>query len=202
MINRFFFFLLTFCSATSYAQQFAYEFWHEGKAVLESNDTLRGFVKYDLQNDIIQVKAANQLQSFTARKVLFVEIFDASVKRYRQFYSLPYSPNNTYKSPKFFELLCEGKITLLSRENIELRTYNSNFSYYGTVTQQVMVYKYYLLKPNGAIEDFVGKKSDWLRLMDNKEKDVRDFAKDNRLDFEEKYELIRIIDYYNSLAKK
>ncbi len=201
-MSRVVFFCFLLITTASSAQQFAFEFWHEGKVVLESSDTLRGFVKYDLQNDIIQVKANGQLQSFTARKVLLVEIFDASVKRYRQFYSLPYSPNNTYKSPKFFELLSEGKITLLSRENVELRTYNSNFSYYGTVTQQVMVYKFYLLKPSGALDDFVGKKADWLKLMEDKEKLVKDFAKDNHLDFEDKYELTRIVDYYNSLVKK
>ncbi len=186
---------------TIWAQQFAFELWHEGKVVLESTDTLRGLVKYDQQSDIIQVKSNGHLQSFTARKILFVEIFDAGAKRYRQFYSLPYSPNNTYKTPYFFELICEGKITLLSREKVEYRTVSSVNYYYGTTTRLVLVNTYFLLKSDGYISEFIGRKADWLRLMEDRDKEVKGFARDNKLDFDEKYELARIIEYYNSLVK-
>ncbi len=187
------------------AQQFSFELWHEGKAVLESGDTLRGILKYeqsqDYKGDLLQVKIRGQLQSYSPRKILFFEIFDSSAKRYRQFYSLPYSENNTYKSPVFFELLCEGKITVLYREKLEYRTTSSPYAYYGTTTRLVLVNVYYLLKPDGTITDFTGRKSDWLRLMDGREKEVKGFAKDNRLEFDNKYELARIIEYYNSIVK-
>jgi hypothetical protein len=195
-----FFIMLT--SSFVHAQQFAYELWHEGKIVLESNDTIKGLVKYDMQSDLLQVKAKNQLESFTARKVLFFEIFDSTVKRYRQFYSLPYSQNNTYKTPVFFELLSEGKLTLLTREKLEYRTVSSGYYYYGNYTRLVMINQFFLLKPNGNIEEFIGKKNDWLGLMENKEEDVKAFAKENRLDFDDKYELTRIVEYYNSLFPK
>lgn len=186
----------------SSAQQFPFEFWHEGKIVLESNDTLKGLVKYDLQNDLLQLKVKNQLQSYAARKVLFFEIFDQSAKRYRQFYSLPYSQNNTYNTPTFFELLTEGKLTVLTREKLEYRTVSSSF-YYGTYTRLVLVHTYFLLKPNGKIEEVSNpKKNDWLALMETKEDEVKSFAKQNRLDFDNKYELTRIIEYYNSLFQK
>ncbi|MFM8912720.1 MAG: hypothetical protein ACKOE6_07385, partial [Flammeovirgaceae bacterium] len=114
-MNRAFIFFLVCFSTVAKAQQFPFEFWHEGKIVLETSDTLRGLVKYDLQNDLLQLKVKNQLESFTARKVLFFEIFDQSAKRYRQFFSLPYSQNNTYNTPTFFELVAEGKLTVLTR---------------------------------------------------------------------------------------
>jgi hypothetical protein len=184
------------------AQQFAYELWHEGKIVLESSDTINGLVKYDMQNDLLQVKAKNKLESFAARKVLFFEIFDTTVKRYRQFYSLPYSQNNTYKTPVFFELLSEGKLTLLTREKLEYRTVSSPYYYYGNYTRLVMTNQFFLLKPNGKIEEFIGKKNDWLSVMENKETEVREFAKENRLEFDDKYELTRIVEFYNSLFAK
>ncbi|MCX8491340.1 MAG: hypothetical protein ORN54_09760 [Cyclobacteriaceae bacterium] len=194
-----FFFIISFAAS---AQQYGFELWHEGKIVLETSDTIKGLVKYDIQNDLIQVKKQNKLESFTVRKVLAFEIFDTSVKRYRQFYSLPYSQNNTYKTPLFFELLCEGKLTVLAREKLEYKTVSSPFYYYGTYSTLVLVNQYYLLKPNGAIEDFDGRKSDWLASMENKKTEVREYAKTNRLDFDDKYELIRIVDYYNSLFVK
>lgn len=189
-------------SFSSQAQQFAFELWHEGKVVLETSDTLKGLVKYDMQSDLLQVKLKNQLESFTARKVLFFEIFDSTVKRYRQFYSLPYSANNTYKTPIFFELLSEGKLTLLTREKLEYRTVSSSYNYYGTYTRLVLVNQFFLLKPNGNIEEFMGKKSDWLSAMESKGAEVKEFAKQNRLDFENKYELTRLVEYYNSLFAK
>lgn len=187
----------------SSAQQFPFEFWHEGKIVLESSDTLKGLVKYDLQNDLLQLKRASQLESYSARKVLFFEIFDQSAKRYRAFYSLPYSQNNTYNTPTFFELLAEGKLTVLTREKLEYRTVSSSFYYYGTYTRLVLVHTYFLLKPNGKIEEIPNpKRNDWLALMENKTDEVKSFAKENRLDFDDKYELIRIVEYYNSLFQK
>jgi hypothetical protein len=187
-------------SVAASAQQFPFEFWHEGKIVLETSDTLRGLVKYDLQNDLLQLKIKNQLESFTARKVLFFEIFDQSAKRYRQFYSLPYSQNNTYNTPTFFELVAEGKLTVLTREKLEYRTVSTGFYYYGNYTRLVLVNTYFLLKPNGKIEEFNNpRRKDWLELMKNKEDDVVAFAKENRLDFDDRFELTRIIEYFNSL---
>lgn len=192
-------FLVCFSAAAS-AQQFPFDFWHEGKIVLETSDTLRGLVKYDLQNDLLQLKIKNQLESYTARKVLFFEIFDQSAKRYRQFYSLPYSQNNTYNTPTFFELVAEGKLTVLTREKLEYRTVSTGFYYYGNYTRLVLVNTYFLLKPNGKIEQINNpRRRDWLDLMKNKEDDVVAFAKENRLDFDDKFELTRIIEYYNSL---
>jgi hypothetical protein len=201
-VKRYIFFIFFIISFAAAAQQYAFELWHEGKVVLETSDTIKGLLKYDIQNDFLQVKKQNKLESFTARKVLAFEIFDASVKRYRQFYSLPYSQNNTYKTPVFFELLCEGKLTVLAREKLEYRTVSSPFYYYGTYSTLVLVNQFYLLKPNGLIEDFVGRKSDWLAAMENREAEVREYAKVNRLDFDDKYELVRIVDYYNSLFVK
>lgn len=192
--------VFVYFSVAAHAQQFSFEFWHEGKIVLETSDTLRGLVKYDLQNDMLQLKVRNQLESYTARKVLFFEIFDQSAKRYRQFFSLPYSENNTYNTPTFFELVAEGKLTVLTRERLEYRTVTTGFYYYGNYTRLVLVNIYFLLKPNGKIEQLNNpRRRDWLELMKNKEDDVVTFAKENRLDFDDKFELTRIIEYFNSL---
>ena len=195
-------FIFGFISMPSMAQQFSFEFWHSGKAVLDSGDTLRGALKYDMSNDILQVEVDRKLESFTSRKVLYFEIFDETVKRYRSFYSLPYSQGAQYKVPTFFELLEEGKLTVLCRELLEYRTTSSPFYFYGNVNRLVLINKYFILKENGELDEFGGKKNDWLDMMRPKSDDVEKFAKKNRLDFDDKYELGRIISYYNSLFKK
>jgi predicted glycosyltransferase involved in capsule biosynthesis len=196
------FFILGCIALPLTGQQFASDFWHSGRTVLDSGDTLRGSIKYDMQNDILQVQVDKKLGSFTARKVLLFEIFDETVKRYRTFYSLPYSQAGQYKAPVFFELLEEGKLTVLCRESLEYRTTSSSFYYYGNYTRLVLVNKYFILKENGDIEEFTGKKHDWYELMRAKANEVESYVKSNRLDFDDKYELGRIIAFYNSLYKK
>jgi hypothetical protein len=194
------FFVVYLFSVSSFAQTFPFDLWHEGKIVLESGDTIKGSVKYNLQ-DLLQIKHQSRMESYSARKVVFFEIFDDFYKRYRQFYSLPYSPTGGYKSPTFFESLSEGRITVLTREKIEYRTYSSPYyGYGGYSSRMVLVNIYYLLRENGNIEEFSGRKNDWYALMGQKENDIHDYVKENKLDFDRKYDLKRIIDYYNSLS--
>lgn len=193
--------LFTAISTLSIAQRnWPSELWHDGKVVLLDGDTLKGQVKYDFQLNTVQfVINDRKAEIYHARKVLYFEIFDETVHRYRKFFVLPYSNPSNYKAPVFFELLVEGRITLLSREFLEYRTYNSAF-YGGSYSRLVQTYDYFLLKEDGTIEDFRGNKNDLLALMGNKGKEVEKYVKANRLDFDEKYDVARIVAYYNSLA--
>lgn len=182
------------------AQQFPSDLWHEGKIVLlEGADTLIGKVKYDLQQDLIQYTAnAQTIEAYSAKKVLFFEIFDNTVHKYRSFYALPYTTQSGYRAPVFFELLEEGKLTLLAREAIETKSYSSMY-YYGSYTRQILVYRYFFLDENGMITEFNGNKKDLLELMGKKAEAVEDFMKVNRLKLDEKYDFAQIVKYYNSL---
>ncbi|MFZ9982512.1 MAG: hypothetical protein ACO3FI_10835 [Cyclobacteriaceae bacterium] len=183
------------------AQQFPFEFWHEGRAILESGDTLKGKIKYDPQNDLIQLERNSKFETLTSRKIIFYEIFDAQQNNYRQFFALPYSPSGGYKTPSFFELLAEGKITLLCKESVEYRSSNAGF-YYGSVSRLVLVYKYFLLKEDGTIERVNGAKNDFIDMMGSRAEEVRKYMKANRLGLERKEEIGRVISYYNSLHRK
>ena len=192
--------------------EFPEDVWHEGKIVLDSRDTLRGYVKYSLQNDLVQFQANSQIKTYTTRKIFFFEIYDKSVKDYRQFYSLPYAIKGQYKTPTLFELLVEGKMTLLAREAIEYKTFSSPY-FYGTYTQAVLVHKYFFLKDDGSIELFNGKKNDLLDRMGARGDDVEQYIKDNHLDYsnyttydinggqDRKRDLVRIVQFYNSFFK-
>lgn len=184
------------------AQRWSFEYWHDGKVVLDVGDTLPGKIKYSIDQDIIQVESKGVLKSFTARKAVFYEIFDAVTGRYRQFYSLPFSPNNSYKSPTFFELLTEGKLTLLTREALENQTTNSGYYGYGGYSRIVLVNKYYVLNDKGDIQAFSGKKNDLFMLMQSRESEIKKFIKTSRLDSDNKSDLTRIFAYYNTLYQK
>lgn len=188
-----------FMSLLVYGQQFPFEYWHDGKIVLESGDTLKGSIKYDLQNDLVQFSKGAKLESFTARKMTYFEIFDQTSRHYRQFYSIPYATSGAYKAPVIFELLTEGKMTLLCRESVEYRSYSNSFYSYGMSTRMVLVYNYFMLQENGNIEPFIGKRNDLLRLMGNESTKVEKYIKANKLDITDRNEFTQIVQYYNSL---
>ena len=191
--------LISVLTIETYSQRWPFEYWHEGKMVLESGDTLKGKIKYDINSDIIQLDQNNHLQSFTARKLIYYEIWDATTSRYRQFYSIPYAPTGGYKTPIFFELLAEGKVTLLSREALEYKTTSAGYYAYRSVSQLVLVDKYFTLSDKGQVETFSGKKNDLLALMTKREEEVKRFIKSNKIDLDYKYEMARVFNYYNSL---
>jgi hypothetical protein len=182
------------------AQKWPFEVWHEGKIVLLEGDTLHGLVKYDLMKDLVQhTIQGRQAEVYTARKVLYFEIFDKSVNKYRRFFALPFNNTTGYKAPVFFELLEEGKITLLSREFLETK---SSFSAYypGSYSRVVLSNKYFFMKENGDIAEFTGNKHDLLEMMRNREDEVDKFIKSNHLRYEEKYDFAKIVAFYNSLS--
>lgn len=194
--------LVLVITSLSAKAQWAFELWHEGKVVLATGDTLRGQVKYDLQQDIIQfTDKRGTVEAFSARKVLVCEIFDTTVGSYRQFYSLPYTATSGYRTPVFFELIAEGKLTVLSREKLENQTTTSPY-YYGSFSRTVLVNKYFMLKENGDIVDFSTRKNDFLQLVGRHADIMNGFMKDNKLQLDDKKELAQIINYYNSLFKK
>ena len=120
-----------------YTQDFPSELWHKGKVVLLSEDTIFGKVKYDLQNDAIQINVRNVLQTYSARKILYFEIFDETIDSYRHFYALPYNVQKNYEIPLLFEVLYEGQLSLLCREevvteSVPQNSYSPYGSYYGS----------------------------------------------------------------------
>ena len=184
------------------AQRWSFEYWHEGRVVLESGDTLVGKIKYEIDKDLIQLDAKGSLQSLTSRKVIFYSFHDAVTGRFRQFYSIPFSANGGYKAPVFFELLSEGKLSLLAREALETRSYSTGYYGYGGINRVVLVDKYFVLDEKGNINSISDKKNEVLGLMKLREDEIRRFMRSNNINLNYKPDMVRTFSYYNSLFKK
>jgi len=186
-----------------YAQEFPSDFWHKGKIVLVDGDTISAKLKYDLTRDLVQVEIDNRIVTVGAKKAHYFEIFDVTTDRYRQFYSIPYSLSPGYKTPIFFEVVMEGKLTLLCREYLTKQTsYNS--SYYwsgGSFTRTILAYEYYFLNSKGEITYFEEKKRDLLNIMKDRSPQIKQFIKEYNLKLDKKGDLARITAYYNGLIE-
>lgn len=193
--------ILLSLSLSGVAQRFSSEVFHEGFLVTTGKDTLKGQLKYDLEANILTLLHAGKTWSYSSQKIFYFEIFDKILNNYRQFYSIPFNVNFDYKIPIFFEVVYEGKLSLLRREQIIIQSTNSTSAYWGggTVRQNIIEYSYYFLNENGKITFFNGRKKDLIKFMSKKETEVKQFIKENRLETDNAADLIRITAFYNSI---
>ena len=205
-INKIIFVLLLLSiSMKGWSQDFPSEYWHSGKLVLMDEDTLYGKIKYDLDNDLIQVEQNQVIKTYSAKKIFYFEIFDETVDNYRHFYSLPYKVQPNYEVPLLFEVLFEGDLSLLCREEIvteNVQSYNYNPYYYSPNygnTRTKLKYNYYFLNKNGDITLYSLKKGDLLVFFKGKEQAVNKYMKKNNLRHDRMRDLVRITAYYNAL---
>lgn len=192
---------LLVCGAAR-AQYFPSEYWHDGWLVSDDGDTLRGELKYDLTNDLVQVKGRDRINAYSSRKILYIEFYDKTTESYRQFYSLPYAVNYDYKVPMLFELLYEGELSLLARESIVQETVPAVQSYAlggFNQTRQRLDYSFYFLDKKGNIRLYSGKKPELQDAMRDRWSEVKPFMKKNRLSPDKIRDLVRIVAFYNSV---
>ncbi len=197
--------LILFCfflgaSILSKGQEFASDIFHEGFLVTTNKDTLRGALKYDMPSNLVYMIDQGKINTYSSQKIFYFEIFDASVDNYRQFYSLPFKVGISYKIPIIFELQYEGPFSLLTREAIIQESTPSTGTYWGgSYTRLRLVYSYYFVDKKGKITFFTGKKKELLNLMKDKQKYVKEYMKEYKLQVDELQDLIRVTAFYNSI---
>lgn len=188
-----------------FAQYFPSEVWHEGKLTLLSGDEIKGKIKYNLETDLAQVNIDNTIQTYSARKILFFEIFDETTSRYRQFYALPYDIRPSYKVPMLFEVLYENTVTLLCREvvvqeNVPQYSYYSYYNYGNRFASRYRLdYEYFFLDKEGGIVKYNQKKEGLYEILHNNSSALEKYIKEHKLKPDRQRDLVRITAYYNSL---
>jgi hypothetical protein len=195
--------------ATVYAQngQFPSQVWHKGNIYLTDGVSLSGLIKYDLENNLVQLQTET-VDTFTASNVSNFEIFDEIFGGLRRFYSLPYAINGEYEIPTFFEVLTEGNaIALLCREYIATDTRGmSNWGPMGMNPfwgpQNNFGYRLdfnYFFFINGSLKRYSLKKKDLFDMLSGHDEEIDLFMRKNRLEHDKRGDLLRITAYYNDL---
>ena len=62
----------------------------------------------DFENQSIQLDDGETLKAFNVNNLFFFEIYDETIKDYRQFYSLMYEVGFEYNIPVLFEFVIDG----------------------------------------------------------------------------------------------
>jgi hypothetical protein len=208
---KLYFILIFVCLSTlSWAQsrnQFPSQIWHKGTLNLADGSTTSGLVKYDLESNLVQLQAETVI-TFTASNVTSFDIYDETYNGFRKFYSLPYALNGDYETPVFFEVLIQGEyIALLCREFIATDNRGMNNwagigmnPFWGPQTAMGfrLAFTYYFLK-NGRLERYSGKKKELFDLLSGFDEEMQLYIRKNRLEHDQRGDLLRITAYYNEL---
>lgn len=193
-------FLFFVSAATANAQQWS-RFWKPGNLILLTGDTLEGEIRYDIVNDAVQIKLDDdRVHSFSGKKLLTFSIEEHPKRAIRRFYSLPYQVRGNYQVARIFEVLYEGKLTLLCRPYMEhlVDVAYEDEDESGKKSQDP-VYEYYFLDADGSVHLYRPRLGRLLSIMSNKHREVRMYMKDHHLRYDQMRDLVRITAYYNAL---
>tara|TARA_Y100001949_G_scaffold168664_1_gene167667 strand:- start:812 stop:1435 length:624 start_codon:yes stop_codon:yes gene_type:complete len=194
----------------AFAQQFPSDLWHPGLLVTNQGDSIKGNLKYDFENQSIQLDDGETLKAFNVNNLFFFEIYDETIRDHRQFYSLMYEVGYEYSIPVLFEMIINGKLSLLLRERIVSESTQSSFpSYYaysmmprfsnnsGYVNK--IKYDYFFLDNDGNILKFKGKKKELYNLMNDQYEKVKSYISNNKINLKRMSDLARVVSFYNQI---
>jgi len=183
---------------------FPSQIWHKGNIYGTDGQTNAGLVKYDLENNLVQLQTET-ISTFPASNVSYFEIHNGTNDGVRSFYSLPYSQNGDNETLVFFEVLTEGNdIALFCREYIQTyylgtRGWRSNHIMGDQkFTKYRLAFNYYFFK-NGRIERYSLKRKDLFAMLPGHDEEINLFMRKNSLEHDRRRDLIRITAYYNEL---
>lgn len=191
--------LLFAYSLDATAQQWSRN-WYPGYLVTASGDTLEGDIRYDIENDAAQVKLEDdRIFSYSGKKVLYFELQEHPRRSKRRFYSLPYNQRGNYYASRLFEVLYEGRLTLLCRPYMEYLAENSGEYSLSGKKKSDPVYEYYFLDKVGQVHLYRPRMGRLLSFMSAKHREVRDYIKEHHLRYDQMRDLVRITAFYNAL---
>lgn len=200
-----------------FSQELSTDVWHKGSIVLETRDTLKGQLKYNIEENILQYRYSNKLITLSPNKVTSFFFYDELLKSNRYFRSLEYSPYSTYKPEMFFEVLVVGELSLLAREYISFETMMRNDPfltmdpYYNLypnsaanyITTRVVNYNFYFFNTDSEEPEvllYKEKKRNLLSIMKKHEEEVKNYIKDKKVLYNTRRGLVVLTEYYNSLS--
>lgn len=185
-------------SLTTTAQILPSEMWHNGTAYLTDGNKYTGEVKYDLENNLIQLRTSNdKLFSFSSQKIEYFKIYDNYFRGIRTFYSLPYDFNGDGYSPNiFFEVLWEDSVSLLCREYIIQQNPNN----FNQISFRTLSFKYFILDQKEGLFPYSGRRKELLLMIDREyTQDLKQYIKKNNLKTNLRGDLTDIFEYFNEL---
>lgn len=186
-------------------QKLPSDYWHPGAVVFINGDSVSGKIKYNFEQNIVQLTYDSRIYSYTPQKIdrfYFLDITKDSVRRYVKTYE--FFKNDNYKIPLFFEVLADGKRPLLRRESVVLRTTAAapGMMMHGFANSYRMIDYDYFYRKGDEIFDLPSRKRKLAKTFGNEWRNMYDYIKEERIKTSKEKDLIKLYNYYNRKGVK
>jgi len=177
--------------------------WRKGKIVLMNGTSLTGKLAYDLKMDIIKIDIDGKVKAFPPLKVRNFSYYDPHYRVKRQFFALPYQNNLKYNVYRFFEVIYEGNVALLSRtEKINKDAVSFASDIFPRPTKEpemVKIDHFYLIFPDGKVHQLTGEDKQIYKLLGHKSK-LRKYIKKHDLSLNRRIDLVKLMYFHEEIV--
>jgi hypothetical protein len=173
---------------------YLYNEWYNGSATLADGKIYHNVqVKYNEKDDELYFKGSDdQPMKFTEPVRSFTIVVGNNAHTFKQGFNGPGFTREAY-----LEVLAEGKVKLLKRISksiIDNKEYAS-----AETTRRFMEVTKYLLAKGDEIQPVKREVKSLIAAIGDKQEQLTQYAKDNKLNGKSDEELIKLVNYYNSL---
>jgi len=145
---------------------------------------------YNAYNDEIEVKSDNN--NFVLSKEEYISVV-------KKTYKYVYYNHNQNKG--YFVVFNKGEIALLLKAKKKIKKAVEPKSGLGSYVPPKFIndYKYFIRNERGTLRTIKLKKKDILKVLGDKKEEVSKFVSSKKLSFKKEKDVIKIIDFYNTL---
>ena len=186
--------------ATIEGNYYMQDSWQVGDVMLTDGETLQQTpLKYDLEHNIMEIYTKRGVKIIYADKINQFSWVNRSGLTQRYVNKDRFESEETIPSG-FFEIVTEGKYTLVSKNNIEYiePNYSEIHDAGNKNGRYIHSNKFYYLANEKAFKLPKSKKS-LLKIFGNHASDISSYMKENKYGHKDRYHLRKIFEFYNSL---
>lgn len=185
---------------TSYAE----EGWNTGSFVLKSWKRISNYpLRLDIKNNLLEIKYNNDIKVCGPNQLESFEWVEPKTQQLIRYINADRYKDEEGKSIiGFLEIVVdhEVKAKLFAKEELKLIKAN----YVATVdmgnrNDKIVKEEEYYLANNNTLYKFSGKKDNNLNFFGDKKEIIKEYVDDNKLKFNNRADLEKIVSYYNSL---
>jgi hypothetical protein len=173
--------------------------WHEGFAVLNNGDTIRGQLQFTrkVSEGLLQVRKENKIEVLTVKDVTHFSFFDERTNSDRKFYTLSFQPESGKRPHEIFIEYIYGnrKVWIMNHKMLGFSKKVFQFNPFGKRT--VVNQRYLLNHESGELLPM--SKENALALMSGERREVLSFIQSNGLRLKTVDDFIALLDFQKSL---
>jgi hypothetical protein len=173
--------------------------WHEGFAVLNNGDTIRGLLQFTrkVSEGLLQVQKQNTVEVLTVKDVRYFSFFDEHTKSERKFYTLSFQPESGKRPHEIFIEYIYGneKVWIMNHKMLGFSKKIFQFNPFGKRT--VVNQRYLLNHESGELLPM--SKENILSLMPVERREVLSYIQSNGLRLKTVEDFINLLDFQRTL---